>query len=366
MNQLHRLRRQALIPALSAAVILFAAAAGTAAAATAQQSTSQNWAGYVVQSKTGQSFSHVTGSWTVPSVSSDASDGSAAFWVGLGGSSSNSQALEQVGTGSDVSNGQVTYYAWSEIVPDPMHKLNLTVKPGDKITATVNVSGTSVTLTLADQSTGQSQTKTATVSNPDTSSAEWIAEAPSAAYSDGSTQVVSLADFGKVNFTGASATAGGTAGSLNDSRWNLNDVSLSGDGGGTMFHGGSIGGGGVAVADDGAGSDAAPGTISSDGSSFTVADGATASETSTAAGDPGTTADGSGDGYPGYSTGGGSGYGGSGYGDSGYGDSGYGDSGYSVGGSGYPGYGSAGSGYDSGGGYGYGDGYGGYAGGWIG
>ena len=57
-----------------------------------------------MQSKTGQSFSHVTGSWTVPSVLSAASDGSAAFWVGLGGSSQNSQALEQVGTGSDVSN----------------------------------------------------------------------------------------------------------------------------------------------------------------------------------------------------------------------------------------------------------------------
>src|ERR1700744_6517777 len=36
-----------------------------------QQAQSQNWAGYVVHSKTGQRFSSVSGSWSQPAVSSN-------------------------------------------------------------------------------------------------------------------------------------------------------------------------------------------------------------------------------------------------------------------------------------------------------
>lgn len=44
------------------------------------------------------------------------------------------------------------------------------------------------------------------MSNPDTSTAEWIAEAPSTSTSSATDQVVPLADFGTVTFTKAGAT----------------------------------------------------------------------------------------------------------------------------------------------------------------
>ena len=55
--------------------------------------------------------------------------------------------------------------------------------------------------------------------NPDTSSAEWIAEAPSQCDSTSSCTPLPLADFGTVQFTGASATANGHTGSIDDSNW---------------------------------------------------------------------------------------------------------------------------------------------------
>ena len=81
---------------------------------------------------------------------------------------------------------------------------------------------------LADQTTGQSATKTLTMDNPDTSSAEWIAEAPSACDQTGSCSPLALTDFGTVTFTGASATAtDGHTGTISDSNWSAAAVQLS-------------------------------------------------------------------------------------------------------------------------------------------
>ena len=54
--------------------------------------------------------------------------------------------------------------------------------------------------------------------NPDTSSAEWIAEAPPACQggTSGACQTVPLADFTSVDFTNASATADRQTGSISD------------------------------------------------------------------------------------------------------------------------------------------------------
>ena len=65
------------------------------------------------------------------------------------------------------------------------------------------------------------------MSNPDTSSAEWIAEAPSAESQDSSYQVLPLADFGKVTFTNASATSDGHTGTISDPNWSLQQVQLT-------------------------------------------------------------------------------------------------------------------------------------------
>src|SRR5437868_7283602 len=102
-------RRLLLVVATGAALALaggFAINAASASAQTfaAQQAASENWAGYSVQTKTGQNYSSVSGSWTQPSVNPGSGEGSSAFWIGLGGASQQSQALEQVGTAADVVN----------------------------------------------------------------------------------------------------------------------------------------------------------------------------------------------------------------------------------------------------------------------
>jgi len=258
--------------AVTGAVALESAATASAQPVEVQQQTSQNWAGYVATSNTGsQRFSSVSGSWVEPSVgsSSTSGDGYSAFWVGLGGSSGQSQSLEQVGTSADTTNGQTQYYAWYELVPAPETRLNLAVNPGDHMTAKVSVNGSTVTISLSDQTTGQSVTKTLQMSNPDTSSAEWIAEAPSTYTDGGNTQVLPLADFGKVTFTGASATSDGHTGSISDPNWSVQQVQLSGSSGAGGFPGAGIAGAGQYVS---AGSSAGGQTssLSSDGSSFSV------------------------------------------------------------------------------------------------
>ena len=187
-------------------------------------------------------------------------------------------------------------------------------------------------MSLSDLTTGRSATQTKQVTRPDTSSAEWIAEAPSACDGSGSCQPLPLSDFGTVQFTGASATANGHTGTISDSSWTAQPVVLgSGGASGVSFDAGQSSAG------------AAPSSLSSDGSSFSVAYQQSAASAS-----------GSGTGG---STGGSGNYG---YGDGGYGYGGYPGAGGGYGYGGYPGggygqYGYGGGGY---GGYGYGYGYG--------
>jgi len=219
---------------------------------------SQNWAGYVAG---GTQFSSVSGSWVQPTAKCGSGHTYSAFWVGLGGSGSASSALEQTGTQADCSaDGTTEYYAWYELVPAAPVKLDLAIKPGDHISAKVSVSGTNVTVSLSDQTTGQSTTKTLQMDSPDTSSAEWIAEAPSACDGSGSCQPLPLSDFGTVQFTSASATAGGHTGPISDSNWSAQAVALGGSGVSDVSYSSASGSAG-----------ASPSSLSSDGSSFSVA-----------------------------------------------------------------------------------------------
>jgi hypothetical protein len=80
---------------------------------TSVATTSSNWSGYAVDSSK-DSVSSVAGSWTVPAVAGSGTAYSS-IWVGLDGS--NSSTVEQIGTDSDVINGQAQYYAWYEMYP---------------------------------------------------------------------------------------------------------------------------------------------------------------------------------------------------------------------------------------------------------
>jgi hypothetical protein len=217
--------RLAVLPAVAAALVL----AGAAAAATSvARDVSSNWAGYVV---TGAGFSSVTGTWVQPAIDCTSTGASAsAFWVGLGGNGSGSNALEQAGTSAEcAADGTAAYSAWYELVPAPSITLPLAIEPGDTITATVTVAGTKVTMTVQNATSGRSVTRIRRMAAPDTSSAEWIAEAPSLCSRNGFCRTVTLSDFGKVRFTNASATAAGHTGSISDRAWTATAIQLVAD-----------------------------------------------------------------------------------------------------------------------------------------
>jgi hypothetical protein len=331
-----------MFPTLSvaAACALGAAPIASASAATdVQQASSGNWAGYVVGAGSdggSTSFKSVTGSWVQPTAKCSSSGSTySAFWVGLGGADGK-EALEQDGTEANCdADGTAHYYAWYELVPKAPVKVDLAVQPGDHMTATTSVSGHEVTESIVNHTTGRSYTKTLTMSDPDVSTAEWVAEAPSQCQSGASNcTALPLSNFGKVSFTSASATdSSGHTGTISSNDWSTAALTLdpsesSGGLGGDYGYGYSS----DAVSSGTSGS-ASPSSLTDGGSAFTVAYKRESSETSS---------QGSSYGYPG-STGEGYGYGG------GYGYS-----------SGYPGssYGYPGSAYGSSGGYGYSGGYG--------
>jgi hypothetical protein len=242
---------------LSALLASAMAPAAFASSANPEAVTSANWSGYVAQTKSGDGFSSVSGSWVEPSTNCSTGQGHASFWVGLGGSGQSSQSLEQVGTAADCNGGaSADHYAWYELVPAAPVRLGLAISPGDHLTGKVSVEGTSVTVSLTDATTGQSATKSLQMNSPDVSSAEWIAEAPSTCDATGNCQPLPLGDFGSVRFSHASATSNGHTGTISDPFWTTQPVALSGGSDGF-------------VSDQSAGS-AQPSDLSNDGSAFAV------------------------------------------------------------------------------------------------
>ncbi len=326
----------------AAAITGLSAASADAATSAANEEVSQNWAGYVVGgSDSNTQFSNVSGSWVQPASKCSSGQDYAAFWVGIGGddgqSSSSSSfgqsslgdgsstSLEQIGTQGDCTGNGTQYYAWYELVPSAPVQLNLSIHAGDHISASVGVNGSNIAFSLTDKTTGQSFTKTIQANDPDTSSAEWIAEAPSQCDSSGDCTPLALSDFGTVDFTNATATANGHTGTISDSSWTAQPIALASGGADEVSYGSGQNTAG-----------ATPSSLSSDGSAFSVSwqqsgAGSSSSQTSGTSG---------------------------GSGDGGYGDGGYGYGGYPGGDGGYGGYGDGGYGYGQGGYGGYGGGYG--------
>jgi Peptidase A4 family len=344
------------------------ALAAPALAAT-QEGASENWAGYVVNSNDGTGFSAVSGQWKTPRVDCTANSQSSysAYWVGLGGGGEQSSALEQIGTQADCASGQAAYYAWYELVPSAPVKIALSINPGDSIWGRTAVDGDQVNLYITDQTTHQTWSKTLTMTSatPDTSTAEWVAEAPSECAGGATSDCtpLPLANFGKATFSDSYTTSNGHTGSISDSNWTAEAIelqpsssSLFGGGPGGYLQGG-YGGDSADSSSGTTGGSAAPTALSNGGTKFTVDYGAALQTQSAGSGQsqPSSYGYGSGDGY-GYSQS----YDG-GYGDDGgysYDDGGYGSYGGSYGG----GYGGGYGGSYGGGGYEYGGGYGG--GGW--
>jgi Peptidase A4 family len=270
------------VPLILSAVAALSAAPGAAAATTVARrsvsnlrverttirrdtAVSSNWAGYAVTSSdltAPTTFTRVSSRWVEPAAACDSGGRTySAFWVGLGGFAQDSQALEQIGTEADCSAaGNARYAMWYELVPAASVPIKLKVFPGNAIAASVSVKGTKVTLQIRNLTRKTKFTKTLRMSAPDLSSAEWVAEAPSACNSFGRCDQLPLSNFGSIAFTRASATANGHTGAITDSAWGSTPIQLVPDPNAT-----SIEFGGASTAR------AVPSTPSPDGTAFSVA-----------------------------------------------------------------------------------------------
>ena len=198
-------------PGYATATMIGSASAGAYA--------STNWSGYadVVSSSSSNTFTAVSGQWTVPTVIEPTGSSSAysAFWVGLDGFNSNT--VEQTGIEAQISGNTTTYYAWYEMYPLAETPINsITVNPGDTITASVNYNTSTGNFTLAinDVTSGGSYSISEPGSGDARSSAEWIAEAPTIQNRDGSQSLTTLANFGSVVFSNASVSIANSSGTV--------------------------------------------------------------------------------------------------------------------------------------------------------
>jgi len=203
---------------------------GPTGTAAPNPSISSNWAGYTISGSSGvvRHFKHVAGSWVTPAVTCTPGRATySAFWVGLGGLSQSSTALEQTGTEADCDAGGVAHYtAWYELVPAGPVAVKLTVNPGDAISAAVTVRGGHVTFRLVDHTSGATFSRRLRFRHPDTTSAEWIAEAPSTCRGR-SCVPLPLSDFGTVGFTAAAVrTVRNITGTVADPHWSAVAVAL--------------------------------------------------------------------------------------------------------------------------------------------
>lgn len=168
---------------------------------------SRNWSGYTAANGT---FTGVSGTWTVPKVDGGTNYGADATWVGIGGV--NTTDLIQAGTQAMVDrDGQVSYEAFYETLPDISRPLQIPVSAGDSITASVTNKGNSTWEVSLKNNTKNQSVEFATSYDSSLSSAEWIEEAPT-----GMRQTLPLDNFGTVQFTDATAIKDGKTVGLSD------------------------------------------------------------------------------------------------------------------------------------------------------
>ncbi|MGB8368992.1 MAG: G1 family glutamic endopeptidase [Limisphaerales bacterium] len=190
------------------------------------ESTSGNWSGYAVPLDTrgvSDIFSDVQGTWTVPTVTGNKrSTTYSSTWVGLDGYDNGT--VEQIGTEQDWTGEGQQNYVWFEMYPSGAYEIEgFPVDPGDSISAQVQYVGQSnvqmgrrrsvkesvFQLTIKNTTKNVSfsvPTSYTTIASAARASAEWVAEAPS------SEEILPLADFGSVSFSGCNATSTGSRG----------------------------------------------------------------------------------------------------------------------------------------------------------
>jgi Peptidase A4 family len=246
---------------LGALTVAALACLWAAPAVLADTAVSGNWAGYAAH-RSGVHFHTITGRWQVPKGACTAGQpGYSSIWVGLGGYSATSTALEQTGTELDCTrSGRAVYSAWYEIVPAAAHGIDLGVRSGDLMQAAVTVDGHRVTIVLRDLTEHRGFRQTVSAAALDTTSAEWIVEAPSACDGSGDCFTLPLADFGSATISSARAvTRSGHAGGVRSPGWVTTEITLAPHA--TRFFADSV---------DNAGGKATPSVLAAGASSFSV------------------------------------------------------------------------------------------------
>jgi hypothetical protein len=153
-------------------------------------------------------------------------------WVGIDGYSNST--VEQLGTEQDVINGKAVYDAWWEMYSSGKGQpeqviTGMTIQPGDSISASVTYLGSNNFQLSITDSSHANDSFTITVSSSSLqsplaqrTSAEWIVEAPSVGGS-----IATVANFGSVTFTNASATINGVTGPINSSSWQNQAINIA-------------------------------------------------------------------------------------------------------------------------------------------
>lgn len=192
--------------------------------ATAQnQQESRNWSGYAASHGT---FTGVQATWKVAPNNAPNNYGIDATWVGIGGVDTND--LIQSGTQQTVDrSGNVSYEAFYETLPDISQPVDISINPGDSISASVTEQkNNNWQILIRNNTTGQSVSVHKNY-HSSLSSADWIEEAPS-----GMRRILPLDNFGTVEFQNATAIENGQRVTLLES--NAQPIAMSNDLGQTL------------------------------------------------------------------------------------------------------------------------------------
>ena len=138
----------------------YTASANTSAATNSSNSSSvsANWSGYVAD--TAQSYTSVGGTWAVPAPMGAENTALAtdATWVGIGGVKSHD--LIQAGTQALIQDGQVSYSAWYETLPNTQRIVPLAIHGGDSVSVSLQETAPNLWhLSIINNTTGDSYVK---------------------------------------------------------------------------------------------------------------------------------------------------------------------------------------------------------------
>lgn len=200
---------------------------------------SGNWAGYIATpASQDDAYTSVSGSWTVPNISSSQQNALAAQWIGLGGV--NSEDLLQMGTIEEIENGQPVANVFWEKLPDASQNV-MSIPIGSTISVTISRASDSTWNLTFTATTPEGETIGKTISTTlDSSyeqgigtSAEWISEDPSNQYN----QLLPLANTDTVKYQSAKANGN----SLNDSSNEVHPVAMVSENGSIAIYPSEIG-----------------------------------------------------------------------------------------------------------------------------